>query len=97
MEKPLTYNEALNVLRILQEATANALKHSGCTRLVCEVSGLGEALRFRITDNGKGFVSVGPSEGNGIPNMQERARESGFDLRIDSEVGRGTGVELRIG
>jgi two-component system, NarL family, sensor kinase len=94
-ERQLSYIDALNLLRILQEATSNAFKHSGGSRLVAEVSGRG--LVFRISDNGKGFLPQEiPVEGNGIPNMRERATQSHFGFVLDAAPGRGTNIEVML-
>jgi signal transduction histidine kinase len=97
-EKELHYNGALNLIRILQEAAGNAVRHAGCTQLRCEKVFSGSAILFRIADNGKGFTVPDEegSEGNGIPNMRRRALESGFGFIISSQPGRGAVVELLV-
>lgn len=70
---------ALNLLRILQEAFTNALKHSGatCIRLSAkaESNSVGsDLIHIEICDNGKGF-NLGGSAGNGLKNMQYRAQK----------------------
>ena len=42
-ERKLPYREALHLIRILQEAAGNAVKHSGCTGLICEKRMEGES------------------------------------------------------
>ena len=56
---------------------------------------------LRITDNGKGFEpsANGHSSGmggNGLASMQRRANALGGSLKIDSGIGRGTNVTLRV-
>ena len=74
----LTPSHALNVLRILQEATTNAAKHSGATKLVIRFSVIpgSEAdlatLKIEIEDNGRGY-SAPETNGHGIKNMKRRA------------------------
>jgi two-component system, NarL family, sensor kinase len=98
IEKKLPYKEALHLIRILQEAAGNAIKHSGCTELICEKTMKGEAILFSVTDNGKGFL---PDEevnlqGNGLLNMRQRAAESNFGLGLYSEPGKGCRIELIV-
>jgi signal transduction histidine kinase len=97
-EKKLPYKEALHLIRILQEAAGNAVKHAGCTELVCEKKMAGDTILFSITDNGKGFLPVDESnlQGNGIFNMRQRAMESDFGFVLASEPGKGCRVEVRV-
>jgi signal transduction histidine kinase len=97
-EKSLHYNEALNLIRILQEAAGNAVRHSGCTELQCEKVCSDGAILFRIVDNGKGFTPAEEerAEGNGLANMRRRARESGFELLVTTSPAKGTAIELNI-
>lgn len=81
---------ALNLLRILQEAFTNALKHSGasCIRLSASIETIYERsgrIRIEVHDNGRGF-KVGSQAGNGIKNMQYRAQKIKADFAIDSDI-----------
>jgi two-component system, sensor histidine kinase ChiS len=57
-----------------------------------------------VRDNGRGFdttrpVSVDRQEtrgGNGLPNLQKRAKEMGGSFEISSSPGQGTSVVLRV-
>jgi signal transduction histidine kinase len=84
------------VLRILQEAVANAIRHARPSRL--ELSAALNAagqVEIVLTDNGGGIES-GASEGRGLSNMKARAASIGaqFDLKSDSG---GTTVRLVLG
>jgi signal transduction histidine kinase len=97
-EKKLPYQEALHLIRILQEAAGNATRHSACTVLVCEKRMDGPTLLFSITDNGKGFWPGDEehSRGNGIFNMRQRAAESKFGFTLYSEPAKGCRIEVRL-
>jgi signal transduction histidine kinase len=97
-EKKMPYREALHLIRILQEAAGNAIRHSGCTELVCEKRMEGDSILFSVADNGKGFWPGDEqhSRGNGIFNMRQRAAESKFGLVIYSEPGKGCRVEVKV-
>ena len=41
-----------------------------------------------IQDNGKGFDTGQPREGNGLKNMKKRAEEMGAHFMIDSQSGK---------
>jgi signal transduction histidine kinase len=97
-EKKLPYQEALHLIRILQEGAGNAVRHSGCTELICEKRMDGSSIVYSITDNGKGFWPEDEQhlQGNGIFNMRQRAAESKFGFVLSSAPGRGTRIEVRI-
>jgi signal transduction histidine kinase len=97
-EKRLPYQEALHLIRILQEAAGNAVRHSGCTELICEKRMDGSSILFSVTDNGKGFWPGAEehAQGNGIFNMRQRAAESKFGFVLYSEPGKGCRIEVRV-
>jgi signal transduction histidine kinase len=55
-----------------------------------------DALTLTIKDDGCGFedTAVAPQGGVGLHSMQERAKQLGGELVIESEVGQGTAVTL---
>jgi signal transduction histidine kinase len=88
----------LPILRIVQEALNNALKHSGArvARVTFDTSQVGDAqyLDIRIADNGRGMSTEGVG-GRGLLNMRNRAQRIGAQLNIVSAPGSGTVVHLR--
>lgn len=92
----LTPTRLLHVLRILQEAFTNVLKHAQASRIVVETGVVAERDRvfIRVTDNGKGFVVDG-AKGRGLGNMQRRAAALAAELRI-SPSATGTAIELLL-
>ena len=88
----------LPILRIVQEALNNALKHSGArvARVTFDTSRVGEAeyLDIRVADNGRGMSTDGVG-GRGLLNMRNRALRIGAQLNIVSAPGSGTVVHLR--
>ena len=88
--------EALNVFRICQEAIVNAFRHSKAEKLCFRIeSGADEDFSFTIADNGKGFIPEKRRDGHyGLENMKHRALESGAQLLIKSETGKGTTVTI---
>jgi signal transduction histidine kinase len=89
------------VYRIASEATCNAFRHSGATRIQVEICYDNRQLRVRVEDNGKGIdlkvLDGGGREGQyGLPGMQERAKLGGGKLTVRSRLGSGTEVELTI-
>lgn len=90
-----------NILRIGQEAAANAARHSGARRLVVELSHGPDRLRLRIADDGRGFAfdPARPSSAGehfGLQIMQERARRIGARLEIRTHPGAGAEITLEV-
>jgi len=88
-----------DLLRIVTEATTNAVRHSGASQVSLSLKEE-EALVLRIADDGVGFqpgaVDTGLYSGFGLTSMQERAERAGGRLRVRSDPERGTVVEVRI-
>jgi signal transduction histidine kinase len=88
-----------DLLRIVMEATTNAVRHSGASEVSLSLTG-GETVVVRIADDGVGFTpeEVAPRShsGLGLKGMQERAERAGGQLRVRSRPGDGTVVEVRI-
>jgi signal transduction histidine kinase len=97
-EMKMNSNEALNTIRILQEAVNNAVKHASCTVIKCKKGSNGKKIVFVIEDNGKGMNAQDTATvtGNGIENMRHRANESSFELKVISIPGQGSLVSLSI-
>jgi signal transduction histidine kinase len=88
------------VFRIVQEALHNALRHAGAARIEVRLDEHGEALRLAVSDEGAGFDPDGAgvrSRRLGLTSMEERARELGARLEIESAPGAGTTVRLEVG
>ncbi len=87
-----------NLLRISQEAIANAMKHSGANQINVRLSAGSEAIQLAIEDNGAGFDPHvnSLSRGFGLISMQERADRIGGDLTILTKPGSGTKIHLLL-
>lgn len=84
--KPQT---GLHLLRILQEAFTNILKHSGASEIHFDASQLADDFQVIIEDNGQ-FAPDNEAikRGHGIRNMQSRAAKLGGNLDIEA-IGSG--------
>ena len=95
----LSSSEEIQILRIVQEALANTRKHAQAhtVRVLLNCSRDGEYLLL-VEDDGKGFEGAArkghPGEHIGLSIMEERAKRLGGTLRIESDLGEGTRVEL---
>lgn len=93
----LNPSEEMQLLRIVQEALANIRKHAEANNVRILLNLDGSGLTVLIEDDGAGFEqapSGKPGEHIGLSIMQERARRLGGELKIESEPGEGTRVEL---
>lgn len=91
-----TSTQSLDLLRILQEALANVLKHSQASRVRVELLHADDALSMEISDSGVGMLTASDSEfGVGIRSMHARTRRLNGVLSIGSETGM-TVVRLRV-
>jgi signal transduction histidine kinase len=85
------------VLRILQEAINNALKHAEAKNIFFILES-NKKINIQIKDDGKGMDGITASyfsDGNGIINMKERAAIAGFEFKVESEKGKGTTISLQ--
>lgn len=74
---------------IFKEAVNNALKYASPEHIHVSFSKQQNMVEMRIADDGKGFVVASGKKGNGLENMQNRAKELGGKTEIISSE-RGT-------
>lgn len=95
-------NQRKNIYLLYKEVINNAIKHADCKHMEIVLSLANKKLGIIIKDDGKGFNlnevqnitdNLG---GNGIKGMQERAKQIGAKLDIDSIPGKGTTVSLSL-
>jgi signal transduction histidine kinase len=95
---PLLHDE---VYRIALEMLRNAVRHAAATNIEAEIAYDSQFFRLRIRDNGKGIdrkvFEAGARQGHwGLPGVHERAKRIGAELKLWSESGAGTEVELIV-
>jgi len=86
------------LMRVAQEALANAVRHSGADIIEVDLRRAGGGVELRVADNGTGFdrAAAAARGGLGLRILEERAAELGGTLRIDSGAGAGTAVVLTV-
>lgn len=98
--RPLPQAIERQVLRITQEAVCNALKHAAAQRIEVELRFSPTQLTLLVRDDGRGFDADHPplaTAGHfGLLGMQERAVKLNADLRVTSQPGSGTSVQLDV-
>jgi len=92
MKLPVEYRR--NVYLICKEAVNNAVKYANCSQIVIGGSQKDHQLTFSVYDDGEGFDTGHLAGGNGLRNMQERAKESNMELAIQSGNGNGTCISM---
>src|SRR5208283_5189559 len=89
-----------NLLRITQEALANALKHSEAKKIIVALSYEPSQVQLRLHDNGNGFdlLTAGQAASGhfGLLDMRERAEKIGARFFLTSCPGQGTEILLVI-
>jgi signal transduction histidine kinase len=86
------------VLRIVQEALANAVKHAQPDQIGLTLVARQGRVTVSVRDDGAGFdpADSRSRHGLGLRLMAERAAEVGGELRVESDPGQGTTVELSL-
>jgi len=83
------------IYRVVQEALNNSARHANARNLQVIVKNEGPRVVFSVRDDGSGFDKRFV-RGLGLLGMEERVRRLGGELRIDSEMGRGTMISAEL-
>lgn len=90
----MSQRKILQILRIVQEALNNAIKHSSANNIwIVADSTTSGVLRIRLRDDGNGLPEI-IRTGRGLNNMKGRARNIGATFDIQPHPSGGTQVEL---
>ncbi|WP_442636951.1 sensor histidine kinase [Rossellomorea marisflavi] len=85
------------LFRMVQESVQNSLKHAEATHIQVKVEVKKDNITVVIKDNGKGFDLHTQKTGSfGIMGMKERVDLLEGDITIDSKVGGGTVILIRV-
>ena len=87
-------SEIVHVLRVIQEALVNVIKHAQATQVRITVAVNGSDVEIQCVDNGCGFDVGAPSTGRGLRSMSERCAILGAKLTLRSCSPGGS--ELRL-
>lgn len=98
--RPLPEETEQHLLRIAQEAVTNAVKHAHASQVRIHLQMAGRELSLRVADDGQGFEqdeAFSEVGGHfGLLGMRERAERLGGELRLRSEPGQGTEVQVTV-
>ncbi|MDE3196639.1 MAG: histidine kinase, partial [Acidobacteriota bacterium] len=83
------------VYRLVQEALQNVARHSKATHARIAVARTAAGLNLTVEDDGAGF-DPSRTRGLGLLGMEERVRQLGGRLEVQSAVGKGTTVRASL-
>jgi signal transduction histidine kinase len=86
----------IDAYRIVQEAIANAARHSRGVHVWIDGQVVDGQIRIEVGDDGVGFDPSAPARGLGLDGMRERAAILEGRLEVTSKPGGGTKVELYV-
>jgi signal transduction histidine kinase len=83
------------VYRLVQEALHNVSRHAGARQVKIEVRQTAGTLSVSIQDDGRGFDPA-HTRGLGLLGMEERVKDLGGTLTVESHAGSGTVVHATL-
>jgi signal transduction histidine kinase len=89
----LTASTAIHLNKIMQEAIQNIIKHANASQINYTIADK-NGIEIKIEDNGVGFTINHSKTGNGMGNMQWRAKEAGLTIDVISTPNKGTTVQI---
>src|SRR5690606_9034230 len=90
----ITEKQKVHIYRIIQEALNNINKYAQAPKCFILILKKNNQIIIRIHDNGVGFDLQKSKKGLGFKIFEERVKELGGTLKIKSEQGKGTTVEV---
>lgn len=87
-----------HLLRIGQEAITNAVRHARAGTVGAVLRYTSDEIQLQVSDSGQGFdvVAAGRTSGLGLENIRERAAAAGGVVRIHSQAGQGTHIDVTV-
>jgi signal transduction histidine kinase len=93
----LTYQTKSILLRIVQEFLQNSIKHACCKNIHIHLFTTQLDVTLFLQDDGKGFdINKIISNGIGLHNMKKRAELIGGTYHLQSTIGMGTTLTIKI-
>ena len=96
--RPVLRTTEDELLRIAQEAVANAVRHAAATRIDVQLIYEARRMLLQVVDDGRGFAPLpgnrSPDGHYGLRGMGERAEQIGATLAVESAPGKGTRISV---
>lgn len=83
------------IYRVVQETLHNVSRHSGAKSVLVCVEQTADTIALTVKDDGAGF-DPSKTRGLGLLGMEERVRQLGGRLEIESQPGRGTTLRAAL-
>jgi signal transduction histidine kinase len=93
---PLSLEWKREILLIFKEALHNIRRHATARRVEIRLAQNDGLFEMRVADDGVGFEVNGATSGHGLASQRQRAKALGGELQIESKLGEGTAVTLRV-
>ena len=93
---PMGSETRRHLFLILKEAIRNACRHGRPDNVTLMIERRASRMVITLTDDGVGFDTSEPKDGQGLVSMERRALEMGGTVSIESSPGRGTRIQLEI-
>ena len=90
---------AFALFRVTQESVTNVLRHAKATNLVVQLRRQADGMKLTVHDDGAGFMPArNPSQAGqrGMAGMLERVEQLGGSIRVISEPGAGTQIDVLL-
>jgi signal transduction histidine kinase len=84
------------LLRITQEACANAVRHGNARRLAVSMTRQDGHVELAVRDTGTGFDPAAAPAGSGLAHIRDRVAELGGTVDIDSAPGCGAAIVVWV-
>jgi signal transduction histidine kinase len=86
------------IFRIVQETLTNCARHSKASEVRIDLRGNERGVLLTVHDDGVGFDSGQPAaRGLGLIGIEERVRELGGSMTMDTAPGKGMKLEVEVG
>lgn len=96
-EKRLNPKYEVAFFRLMQESIQNAIKHSDAKEITVKLEIRRDSLTMVIRDNGKGFDPAAKKDKSfGLIGMRERVEMLEGELNINSIIGKGTVITIKV-
>jgi two-component system, NarL family, sensor histidine kinase UhpB len=94
---PADHDVEVALYRSVQEALHNVAKHSQAANFTVRLDVAANKVNLQIEDDGAGFSRrTAHIRGFGLTGMRERAAALGGSMRIRSERGKGTSIQIQL-
>ncbi|HEX7573179.1 MAG TPA: two-component regulator propeller domain-containing protein [Bacteroidota bacterium] len=85
-----------NVILMYKEILNNIVRHARARRVGIVIGEEEGLFVLKVTDDGVGFDAETIKRGNGLDNLQRRARQIGGTIHVVSRPGGGTSIEFSV-